>query len=95
MIPKNTVDASGNPIKVWKFNLSRYLQHVVNQTSPIYDLRLTTPFFITDQYQPAGSTSPANLMVFVNTSILRGRVLVGGGNNATQKMRLRIIYTKI
>ena len=95
MIPKNTVDVSGNPIKVWKFNISRYLQHVVNQTSPVYDLRLTTPFSIMNQYQPAGSTSPANLVVFVNTSILRGRVLVGGGNHATQKMRLRIIYTKI
>ena len=95
MIPKSTVDASNNPIKVWKFNISRYVQHVLTRTEPLYDLRLVAPFFVNDLYKSRGSTTSTNLGIFVNPTILKGRVRVGGGNHATQKMRLRIIYTKI
>ena len=95
MIPKNTVDISNNPIKIWKFNMSRYVQHVLTRTEPLYEFRLITPFFVKEQYKAPGSSSTTPLGLYINPSILRGRVRVGGGNHATQKMRLRIIYTKI
>jgi hypothetical protein len=34
-------------------------------------------------------------VVEINTQPAIGRVRVGGGNHATQKMRLRVIYSKI
>jgi hypothetical protein len=95
MIGKQTVDASGNPISVWKFNLSRYVQHVVTKTEPAYDLRLSAPHVVKDMYK-ASSTALDVLQQFnVTPVIAKGRVRVGGGNHPTQKMRLHIIYSKI
>jgi hypothetical protein len=93
MVGKNTVDGSGNPIKIWNFNLSRYIQHVVRQSSPVYDLRLHTPYFTYNLYQ--AGTSEQELFIPVNTNYAVGRVRVGGGNHPTQRMRLRIVYSKI
>jgi hypothetical protein len=95
MNPKSTVDGSGNPIKVWRFNISRYVQNLLTGKEPLYDLRLISPYFIVDQHRAPGSSTTSPLGIFVNNSILRGRIRVGGGNHATQKMRLRIVYTKI
>jgi hypothetical protein len=95
MNPKSTVDGSGNPIKVWRFNISRYIQNMLTGKEPLYELRLISPYFIYDQYRPPGSTSTQPLGVYVNNSILRGRLRAGGGNHPTQPMRLRIIYSKI
>ena len=43
-VPVNTVDGSGNMIRTWHFNISRYIQHVLTQTEPVFDLRLFAPF---------------------------------------------------
>ncbi|HZI53639.1 MAG TPA: DUF4270 family protein [Chitinophagaceae bacterium] len=97
--PVDTKDSVGKNIKSWRFNITRYIQHVVNDTEPIYDLRLSAPLYLREYYRPgpAGSTSViAN--IFVNDAIGKGRVrLGGGGKHQTQKqrMRLRIVYSKI
>jgi len=91
-------DPLGNYIKTWRFNLTRYVQHVVNDTEPPYDLRLSSPLYYRELYRPgpAGSTSTV-VSIFVNDAIGNGRVRLHGGSivNGAQRMRLRIVYSKI
>ena len=93
--PINIKDPDGHNVKSWRFNITRYVQHVVNDTEPVYDLRLSAPLYYEELYRPgpAGSTSTV-ARIFVNDAIGNGRVRLGGGNHA-QKMRLRIVYSKI
>lgn len=95
---KNGYDGAGNPITVWKFVLSRYVQNVLTRREPLHELRLLTSLQVFDIYQPsilggAGFIPPVGL----NTSIAIGRVRLAGGNYAdqTKKMRLRIVYSKL
>lgn len=96
--PLNKQDSAGHNVKTWRFNITRYVQHVVNDTEPAYDLRLSSPLYYRELYRPgpAGSTSTiAN--IFVNDAIGNGRVRLAGGKpvNGAQRMRLRIVYSKI
>jgi Domain of unknown function (DUF4270) len=97
VIPVNQPDPFGNQVKVWKFNLSRYVQHIVNGTQTSYNLRLYAPLTITGKTRISGSTTDFDIFAgaYVNTTIATGRVTVGGGNHPTQRMRLRIIYSKL
>ncbi len=97
IIPVNDTDAAGNMIKVWKFNLSRYIQHIVNGTQTYYDLRLYAPLTIKGKTRFINSTVETNVYpsTYVNGSLASGRILVGGGNHPSQRMRLRIIYSKL
>ena len=91
MIGKKTIDASGNPIYAWRFNLTRYIQHVLNGTESVQNLRLYSPFIIhnyIDDFKIAG-------ILFGNSSYAIGQVRLGGGNHPTQPMRLRIVYSKL
>ena len=96
-LPKSTFDGANNPIKVWKFNISRYVQHVVTQTVPAYDLRVFSPYYVDEYYGIPGLGTSVLRRVFVNPNIAKGRVRLHGGTPATnpQRMRLRIIYSKI
>jgi hypothetical protein len=94
MIAENAKDPSNNAIKIWRLNLSRYVQHVVNKTEPLYELRLSSPFFLTNFYTMGNVLTAFN----INSSYAKGRVRVAGGNytaNPARRMRLRIIYSKI
>ena len=84
---------NGNPIHTWHFNITRYVQHIVTNHEPNYELRIFAPNYVKDIYSgdPLGSSPQFN----VNPTVAKGRVRVGGGNNPAQKMRLRIIYSKI
>ncbi|MBL7708712.1 MAG: DUF4270 family protein [Chitinophagaceae bacterium] len=94
--PINTVDGSGNKIKVWKFNISRYVQHVLTGTSALYDLRLSAPYSVREEYGTPPLVTDQTLVLFPNLNgIVKGRVRVGGGSHTTQRMRLRLIYSKI
>ena len=95
--PVNALDPGGNPIKIWKFNLSRYVQHVVNGTQTPYNLRLHAPLTLSGKTRTQGSNTDFDIFAgaYVNTTIATGRVRVGGGNHPTQRMRLRIIYSKL
>ena len=92
--PITAVDAGGHTIKTWKFNLSRYVQHVLTHTQSVYDLRLFAPFSLNESY---GIPPGADLIYpfFVNPTIAKGRIRVGGGNHPTQRMRLRLVYSKL
>jgi hypothetical protein len=100
--PINALDASGKVIKTWHFNISRYVQHIVNGTEPPYDLRLFAPFYATDQYYaPTANATPLQFppVVYVNPKLVVGRVRLSGNTGTTDsnphKLRLRIVYSKI
>ena len=95
---KNTIDASGNPIRIWMFNITRYLQNILTKQEPLHNFRLHTPYFVSQRVKDGLLTNSGSyrmLTTIVNPQFAFGRVRVGGGNHATQRMRLRIVYTKI
>jgi hypothetical protein len=87
-----------NPINVWRFNLSRYVQNVVNGKEPVYDLRLFAPIYFYNQYKASSTSTSTTVPVIINPAIATGRVRLYGNdgtNNNPQRMRLRIVYSKI
>jgi Domain of unknown function (DUF4270) len=99
MSPVNSVDGLGHTTKSWHFNISRYIQHVLTQTQPAYDLRLFSPFYVIDQFNLPPTVGDAARTAFVNTTIAKGRVRLAGntgsGDTNPNKMRLRVIYSKL
>jgi len=96
--PVSDKDPAGNKIKSWKFNVTRYVQQVLTGKIPSYDLRLYAPLNIRGKARYAGTTIEFDIvqsLTYVNPSIANGRIRVGGGNHPTQKMRLRIVYSKL
>lgn len=82
--------------KKYVFNLSRYVQSIVSKQQKYYTLRVYAPFATRPWWQlPDGSNIKLPSPVFVNEPIANGRVVAGGGSHPTQKMRVRIIYSKI
>jgi hypothetical protein len=98
--PINVPDGSGNVIRTWHFNLSRYVQHVVNNTDSAYELRLFAPFYTKDQYRPPvmGATA-SSVIININPTLAKGRVRLAGNTDPLDpnphKMRLRVIYSKL
>jgi hypothetical protein len=94
--PVDDRDPFGNPIKIWKFNLSRYVQHIVTGTQTSYDMRLYAPLKVALKTRSLGFSGDLDVSgVYIGSTIANGRVRVGGGNHPTQRMRLRIIYSKL
>ncbi|MDF2187774.1 DUF4270 family protein [Paraflavitalea sp. CAU 1676] len=82
--------------KKYVFTLSRYLQSVVTKKQPYYLLRIYAPLYTDPYYQDANAVSKAwPTFVYVNSPVANGRLVAGGGSHPTQKMRVRIIYSKI
>jgi Domain of unknown function (DUF4270) len=91
--PVNAVDGSGNPIKVWHINISRYVQHVLTHILPLYDFRLYAPFHVLTRY---GIPPDAFAAIFpVNPTTVKGRVRLAGGVSGSQRLRLHIIYSRL
>jgi hypothetical protein len=90
-------DPAGNNIKIWKFNLSRYVQHIVTGTQTSYDLRLSAPLTLKGVTRLVGTTVETNVYpaTYVNGSIVTGRMRVAGGSTHPQRVRLHIIYSKL
>ena len=85
-IQKKVKGPGGALVSEYRFVISRYVQGIVTRNeynNPIY---LYSPYYI--RY-----VSP---ILFQGVNVLAtGRVRLGGGSNRTQKMYLRIIYSKI
>lgn len=94
MVPIISTDVSGNRIRTWKFNLTRYVQHILTQTQSLYELRLFPAFRFVEQFGiPPGVNLPT--IISINPAIAKGRIRIGGGNHPAQKMKLRLIYSKL
>lgn len=97
--PKISLDQNGKAIRTWRFNLSRYVQHVVNDTEPVYDLRLFSPFYVIDQYKPTSNSTPVPQPVSINPTTTKGRIRIAGNTGPSDtnpnRLRLRIIYSKL
>jgi hypothetical protein len=95
---KNTVDIAGNPIQVWKFNITRYVQNILTKQEPLHDLRLYITKDAIEKIKIGVISNTGGyqfISVPVNQFYAFGRVKVGGGKHPTQRMRLRLVYTKI
>jgi hypothetical protein len=95
---RNTVDGVGNPIRVWKFDITRYVQNILTKQEPLHDFRLFTTQTVVERLKVGVSTNTGAYQFVranVNSKLAFYRVRVGGGNHPTQKMRLRLVYTKI
>jgi hypothetical protein len=82
---------AGVEVEEWRFDISRYVQRVANGTLKPYDLRLSSPFFITPRLAASSTIQP----LYINPVFGIGRLRVGGGNHPAQPMKLRIIYSKL
>jgi hypothetical protein len=82
--------STGDSVYNWQFNLTRYVQHIANGTEPAQELRLYSPF-------PRIRALSNNIEQFISTGTNygAGRVRLGGGNHPTQRMRMRLVYSKL
>ena len=80
----------------YTFNISRHVQNIVTNKRLNYTLRISAPFiarpYILDAF---GNKSAGPSLFLTNPSVAKGRVILAGGSHPTNKVRLRIIYSKI
>jgi len=98
--PIDAKNQLGQTIKTWHFNLSRYVQNVVNQREQAYEMRLFAPYYISDMYKPTANSTSTKTSVTVNATTGEGRVRLYGGDLSSpatnpQRMRLHIVYSKL
>ena len=79
-------DASNNLITEYRMNMTSYLQNIVNGRATRRDFKLSAPYFA-DFSGRKSSTTYINPLAY-------GRVQLGGGSHPTQKMYVRIYYSK-
>jgi hypothetical protein len=96
----NSKNQAGQNIKTWHFNLSRYVQNVVNGHEQVFEMRLFAPYYINDIYKPTINSTTARTSVTVNGTVGQGRVRLYGGDPTVpatnpQRMRMRIVYSKL
>lgn len=79
-------DASNNLISEYRMNMTSYIQNLVNNKTTRRDFKLSAPYIVHFTAKKASST-------FLNP-LAYGRVQLGGGSHPTQKMYVRIYYSK-
>ena len=93
-------DPAGNTVKQWRFNLTPYVQKLVNGIIPLYNMRLYAPAYTALRI---GDTDGPYAQITQRLSFPAqgpyvpawGRVRVGGGAHPTQRMKLRVVYSKL
>jgi hypothetical protein len=98
--PLNKLDDQGHVVRSWHFNMSRYVQHVVNGTEAAMDFRLHSPVVVYDYYRPpAVGSQGAATSFLLNPAPAVGRVRLAGntgpGDTNPQRIRMRIVYSKL
>jgi hypothetical protein len=98
MYGNRETDGSGNQIKIWKFTITRYIQNLLTKQEPLHNFRLMAHHLIYEQYKLNNANNSGQyvpISIPINSTLAIGRVRVGGGNHPTQRMRLRLVYSKI
>lgn len=89
-------DPLGNIIARYSFNISRYIQKVITNRRTNSTLRLRAPEYVTTV---AGYVDVCNLpippLLFPLNNVAFGRVKLVGGSNAINRIRLRIVYSRL
>ena len=70
----------------YKMNITRYVQGIITRNYPNMPLKLSAPYSV--RYE--------NLYItFALNNLCTGNVVLGGGNNSSKKMKLRLVYSKL
>jgi len=85
-IKKLITGPTGSTVASYKFNLSRHVQGIITRNLPNNPIYISAPNYI--KYDQLYILQQAN-------QLAKGRVKLGGGNSKSQKMSLRIIYSKL
>jgi len=83
---KNVIGLNGRVVSSYTFFITRYIQNMVTRNSPNFPLYLYSPYTV---------AYPDLRLGFGVNRVAFGRVKIGGGIHSSQKMKLRIIYSKI
>lgn len=95
---------NGELLARYYLNMTRYIQGVITRKEPVYDFRLSSPYYL--WYQNCNNNNlsyPSSLFRLVNTSNQianlpgNGRIRLAGSSHPdpNKKMQLRIIYSKL
>jgi hypothetical protein len=85
-VAKNVVGLNGQVVTGYNLVITRYVQNIITRHTPNFPLYLYAPYTV----------SYPDLRLFFGVNRLsQGRVKLGGGTHSSQKMKLRIIYSKI
>jgi hypothetical protein len=70
----------------YKMNITRYVQGIITRNFPNTPIRLSAPYSVKydDLY-----------ISFALNNLCAGNVVLGGGNNSSKKMKLRLVYSKL
>jgi len=90
------INASGKTVARYSFNISRYVQKIITGKRIIPTLRLRAPNYIN---MPTGYIDECNIpvspLLFPLNNVAFGRVKLVGGSTAANRIRLRIIYSRL
>ncbi|MFZ9687230.1 MAG: DUF4270 family protein [Chitinophagaceae bacterium] len=83
---KSGIDPQNKEITTYSMNMTRYVQGIITRNDKNYPLRLQAPYVV---------TYPALVTAFYLNPMCRGGVVLGGGSHPTQRMKLRLVYSKL
>ncbi len=94
---KKEFDLAGNSVTKWSFDISRWVQNIVSGRDKYYPMRLYAPY---ESRLVVSRTDAGRIYSFIyplNPSIAAGRVRLYGGTPTSnpERMRVRIVYSKI
>lgn len=95
-LSKKVLDATGNSVSQYTFNISRYVQSIITKGRNNDVLRLSAPAYIfnkTAYLDRCGQSIPA--FSFPRNTIADGRVKLNGTNNTATSIRLHIVYSTL
>ncbi len=78
--------SNGVQIAEYRFFITRHVQGIITRNNPNFPIYLYSPFV---------ARYPDLFIAFGVNNLANGRVKLGGGSNATRKMKLRLVYSKI
>ncbi|MFY7838685.1 MAG: hypothetical protein ACOVP7_00360, partial [Lacibacter sp.] len=84
--PNYIRDVASNTIAEYHLNMTSYVQNLVNGKAVRRDFKLSAPYYPRFSNKLIGAT-------YLNP-LAYGRVQLGGGSHSTQKMYVRIYYSK-
>lgn len=84
--PKYVPAPGGQFTTAYSFYITRYVQSIITRNTPNAKIYL---------YAPSVVTYPILRTSFSVTPLARGRVKLGGGTHSSQKMTLKIVYSRI